>query len=224
MGIKEDYLKAVELAKAGKLEQAQALLTTVDHPKAVALLEKVNKAIAARGTSGKAIAKPKKKHNPMTVVGLIVALIALLALGVYYYQAVHLPAIAQANAMNDIFDRQQHALILETAFITETEIEIDTIQIGEADDGTVDIYVSYFWMSNSWTSNESYDYGNIMGIVGATVMSRDWQYDEIVAFPTSHNGNVYEVMVVKISDVIDYLDHEMSVEELIGKMQRGDPD
>jgi hypothetical protein len=92
MGIKEDYQKAMELAKAGKLEQAQALLVTINHPKAEALLEKVNRAIAARGNQVKA--KPKANRLAFVIGGTLLTLLLLiggLTIGSYVYN------ILQAN-------------------------------------------------------------------------------------------------------------------------------
>jgi hypothetical protein len=75
MGIKEDYQRAVELAKAGELEKAQALLITIDHPKAEAMLAKVNAAIATRGD------KASKKHG-FSFVGLALAFLVIVIAGV----------------------------------------------------------------------------------------------------------------------------------------------
>lgn len=51
--MQSDYERAIELIKAKRYEDAQALLMTSDHPNAEKLLDRVNKAIAARGTAPK---------------------------------------------------------------------------------------------------------------------------------------------------------------------------
>lgn len=82
MSKQADYTKAVELAKAGKLEAAQSLLLTIDHPKATALLEKVNVAIAARGSSAtvaqgikQAEQEKLKAKGQQTLTALLVSIV-----------------------------------------------------------------------------------------------------------------------------------------------------
>lgn len=67
MPIDTNYQRALSLAKAGKLEEAQNLLLTMDSPEAEKLLEKVNKAIAARQGStqikNQAVPQAEKAKN-----------------------------------------------------------------------------------------------------------------------------------------------------------------
>lgn len=62
--MQSDYDRAVALAKSGRLHEAQELLFGLEDERSERLLEKVNKAIAARGTSG-TIAQPKAKNVDM---------------------------------------------------------------------------------------------------------------------------------------------------------------
>lgn len=62
MGIKEDYNMAVELVKQGKYEQARRLLLIHDHPKANALLAKINEVMASTGDT------PKRKTDALDIV------------------------------------------------------------------------------------------------------------------------------------------------------------
>jgi len=50
MGMKENYQRAVDLAKAGRYEEAQSILMGIDHPKAESLLHKVNQAMLVRNS------------------------------------------------------------------------------------------------------------------------------------------------------------------------------
>lgn len=81
MSIKDDYAQAMELAKAGKFEQAQALLVAHDHPKTNALLEKVNAALAAQGKGKHSKEKAVKQRSPMFVVVGVVVTLAVLIIG-----------------------------------------------------------------------------------------------------------------------------------------------
>lgn len=101
MSKQADYQRALELAKSGDLEQAQALLLTIDHPKAAALLEKVNKAIAAR----KAKQRPKASNKrPAMIVAILVLLVVG---GVAFYYGYYLPSMAQAQTFTRQFAIQR---------------------------------------------------------------------------------------------------------------------
>lgn len=63
--MQSDYERAVELIKAKRYEDAQALLMTSDHPNAEKLLDRVNKAIAARGVAPKEAPQEKAKNVDM---------------------------------------------------------------------------------------------------------------------------------------------------------------
>jgi hypothetical protein len=63
MPIETKYQRALNLAKQGKLEEAQNLLLTIDTPEAERLLDKVNKALAARNTSKSQQEIPKKQKS-----------------------------------------------------------------------------------------------------------------------------------------------------------------
>jgi len=67
MPVNTDYQRALALAKAGELEKAQAILLGLEDEQSERLLEKVNKAIAARGSSqqvsSQAVAQGIKQAN-----------------------------------------------------------------------------------------------------------------------------------------------------------------
>jgi hypothetical protein len=103
VGIKEDYQKAVELAKEGNLEEAQALLTTIDHPKAVTMLAKVNAAIATRGKT-----KPKASPQKSRAWLSISILFLLIAVSLAYYGLVYIPGQEQAAVINRLLAMKRH--------------------------------------------------------------------------------------------------------------------
>lgn len=85
-----EYEKALSHARAGRLETAQQILIGLEDERSEKLLAKVNKAIAARGTSATvAQVKPKKRSNPMVIVGgvlfILVLLVVVIGLGSVIY-------------------------------------------------------------------------------------------------------------------------------------------
>lgn len=120
-----DFKKAVALAKQGKLEQAQRLLLTSEDPRAELLLERINKAMAAKGTGS----KTKTKQAPKNAAFGCLALIALVFLCGIWFQVSVAPKPEQNVAKMCQGIRELGVPCDEQKILSENKAAVDYCQM-----------------------------------------------------------------------------------------------
>lgn len=113
---RDQYQQALTHARNGDLQAARKLLLKIDHPKAKALLVKVDAAIAKQ---------PKKKRNPVAI-GLIVLLVVVagIAAALYIYGAFFYTGDEAAEQIGRRFAVQR---VCHRVFLQESiDLEIDS--------------------------------------------------------------------------------------------------
>jgi hypothetical protein len=102
MPVNTSYQKALSLAKQGKLQEAQSLLSKQRDSQSQELLKRVNQAIARQKEERAAnlpTVKPKDRRLPL----LIGSLLVLGALTAWFYVGSYLPGVEQAKILHRRF-------------------------------------------------------------------------------------------------------------------------
>jgi hypothetical protein len=229
-----DYEKALAHAKAGRLEAAQSILLGLEDERSERLLVKVNAAIAARGgvrqkpseaevlqlkkeaqekPRVKAKTEPAQKQKQQAYALLLV----LVVCGLCYAMSLSgqkSPASSPVVAADDASG--QEALISQT-IRSITDIDLQSVQVLHREDGYDLIIIGY--TSHATTSADLYsEYGYVFGAVGTLVKQQGWDFDDLGMVVGNTQGFAIKSVSVQMSDVIAFLDGQISVETLAERM------
>jgi hypothetical protein len=236
MPIDTRFQRALSFAKQGKLEEAQNLLLTIDTPEAEKLLERVNKALAARGASKPQIApvtsevvaegikraeKTKEKAKAKQTANGCLGFIAFICICGFILTIVPKTTPSTSDSQIGSADVENFETILETGIITITDIDLESVEIAEAPNGSRTIIIGYTSHANNETELLG-EYGTIFGAVGTLVQQYDMSIRELGIVVGDERGNAVETVAVDMDDIIAFLNGIISIETFANRMTRTD--